>query len=115
MSTVTLVKAPHLHRVASILHALLRAPKGREHIFYVDGSEQLTVRHTNKRKEKLRSTCRAMKIPYVLHFFHQHAGLCGFWTFDDDLLIEAKNWFDMNAEQGVYPVVNQWRKGKQYE
>jgi len=88
-----------------MLHALLRAPKGKNHIFYFEGSEDLSIRQVNKRKERLRRRIVNLRLPYSIHFFRGYAGVIGFWSFDDPLLIEEKGWFDMNANDGVYPEI----------
>jgi len=109
MSTVTLVKPAMLSRSAPILFELLRVPKGKGNIFYVDGSEELSLLHTNKRKTQLRHMVRAMDVPYVIHFYGAHTGLVGFWSFDDEFLLDTKHFFDLNAERGIYPEVYQWK------
>ena len=107
MSRVFLVKSSSLG-YSDILESLLMVPKGKDKIFFVDNSQELPTVACNKKRIAIQQMVKRMALPYGIYFFVGHSGLCGFWK-DLGGDTSSKEWFDSNAEQGVYPVVNKRR------
>jgi hypothetical protein len=98
--------------VNTILASLLRMKKGPQHTIMVEGSHTMTGKHRTYRMFQLKEKVRRMRLPYNLYFYHRGPGLVCYWDFRDPAKQAQKEWFDRNAEQGVYPDVSGMKQVK---
>jgi len=89
----------------AILYELIRVPKGPEHIFVVAGTHEFLRPRRCKLKQRIHSKAKYMELPYELHLLNQCRPIIGFWRFIHKEKQELKDWFDMNASEGIYPQI----------
>lgn len=111
MSQATLVET-NLHSSGEILSALITLPKGGENIFFLAGSTAMNECTSRLLRRTLGRRTRNMMLPYRLRWY-QGLGMVGFWEYpygdDDEVWMQAKLMFDMNAVEGIYPKVRKDR------
>jgi hypothetical protein len=80
--------------------------KGPGHTIMVEGSHELSKQNRHYRISQIKEKVRRMGLPYTLYFYERGPGIVCYWDFRDIDKQEAKDWFDRNAAQGVYPEVH---------
>ena len=98
----SVAKCEDLH-VNTILASLLRMKKGPQHTIMVEGSHLMTRKNRHYRMAQLKEKIRRMGIPYTLYFYERGPGLVCYWDFRNEDKRAAKEFFDRNAELGIYP------------
>lgn len=113
----------NFHDGKELFDELLKAPKGRNHPFYIDGSCLITDSEERSRIQRaMKARAERNAIPYRLHWFRSTdyaIGIVGVWIpaeeeIDDERLAKTmrkhRRHFDASTERGYYPPAREYTR-----